>query len=116
MIRLNVAFELIRTAQLRAVYERELIASGARRSPWSPEYDGTGGAGPAPGRPSGTVLDFGRHLGWSIGEIVRVDPGYLIWLEEQREGRPYLAEIDRTLRANGLRRATDPTPERGSRR
>ena len=68
-----------------------------------PESDGTGAAGPPPGRPSGSVLGFGRHLGWTIGEIARTDPGYLVWLEERRDGRPYVAEIDQTLRAVGYR-------------
>ena len=72
--------------------------------------DGTGGAGRPPGRPSGSVLDFGRHIGWSIGEIARVDPGYLVWLEERREGRPYLDEIDATLRAHRVPRG--PTSRR----
>jgi hypothetical protein len=35
-----------------------------------------------------------------------VDPGYLVWLSERREGRPYLAEIDAELRRLGIR--TDP--------
>ena len=55
----------------------------------------------------GSVLDFGRHLGWSIGEIARVDPGYLVWLEGRPEGRPYLAEIDSLLRRTGFRTTTD---------
>lgn len=116
MIRVNAAFELIRTAELRADYDRVQAASGARRPGWAAEYDGTGGAGPPPGRPSGSVLDFGRHAGWSIGEIARVDPGYLVWLEDHREGRPYLDEIDRALRASGYRRPTDPRPEPHRRR
>jgi curved DNA-binding protein CbpA len=70
-----------------------------------PERDGTGGAGPAPGRPSGSVLDFGRHLGWSIGEIARMDPGYLEWLEGRREAAPYLDEIDQVLVQIGFRSA-----------
>ncbi len=70
---------------------------------WFRERDGTGGAGPPPGRPSGSVLRFGRHLNWSIGEIARVDPGYLEWLERRPEGRPYQAEIDETLRRIGFR-------------
>jgi hypothetical protein len=49
------------------------------------------------------VLDFGRHRGWSIGEIARVDPGFLAWLEERREGVPYLAEIDAVLKRIGHR-------------
>ncbi len=74
--------------------------------------DGTGGAGRPPGRPSGSVLTFGRHLGWSIGEIARVDPGYLTWLEERREGRPYLDEIDATLRRIGYREDHVPPPQK----
>ena len=77
---------------------------------WAPERDGTGGAGKPPGRPSGSVLPFGRHIGWSIGEIARVDPGYLVWLEDRTDGRPYLEEIDRTLRQIGFRKAEDPGP------
>jgi curved DNA-binding protein CbpA len=111
MTRVNAAFERIRTAELRAEYDRQLEASGARHPGWAAEYDGTGGAGPPPGRPSGSVLGFGRHTGWSIGEIARADPGYLVWLEDHREGRLYLDEIDRTLRASGFRRPTDPKPE-----
>jgi hypothetical protein len=49
------------------------------------------------------VLSFGRHLGWSIGEIARVDPGYLEWLEHRREGAPYADEIDDTLVRAGFR-------------
>ena len=71
----------------------------------TPERDGTGGAGPPPGRPSGSVLRFGRHLGWSLGEIARVDPGYLEWLEARREGQPYLDEIDELLVGSGFRTA-----------
>ena len=116
MIRVNVAFALIRTREQRLVYNRERHIGGGDRTGWVAEFDGTGGAGPAPGRPSGTVLDFWRHKGWSIGEIARVDPGYLVWLEERREGRPHLDEIDRTLRAVGFRRAADAQPNLGSRR
>ena len=67
------------------------------------ERDGTGGAGLPPGRPSGTVLAFGRHIGWSIGEVARVDPGYLEWLERRPEGRRLAEEIDATLRRIGFR-------------
>lgn len=115
MIRLNAAFDLVRTADRRAAYALEGGAASARRASWAPEFDGTGGAGPAPGRPTGSVLDFGRHLGWSIGEIARVDPGYLLWLEDRREGQPYLEEIDRTLRAVGIRREAEEQPASRSR-
>jgi curved DNA-binding protein CbpA len=123
MMRINAAFDRIRDRKRRArhaVEESEergvtpspaatATAAGTGRThdghrPWSPPRDGTGGAGKPPGRPSGSVLEFGRHVGWSVGEIARVDPGYLVWLEERREGSPYLEEIDRTLRHVGYRR------------
>ena len=115
MIRLNAAFDRIRTAERRATYDRENGLRGAGRSSWAQDFDGTGGAGPPPGRPTGSVLGFGRHVGWSIGEIARVDPGYLLGLEDRREGRPFLDEIDGTLRAVGVRRANEPQPDPGAR-
>jgi curved DNA-binding protein CbpA len=122
MMVINAAFDAIRTAARRAAYDglpdpsstTGSAASGvAHRTPDGsdrfrrrPANDGTGKAGPPPGRPSGSVLDFGRHKGWSMGEIARVDPGYLIWLEDRPEGQPYLLEIDATLRRLGHRPAS----------
>ncbi|MGH2477074.1 MAG: DnaJ domain-containing protein [Candidatus Limnocylindrales bacterium] len=122
MMLINAAFDAIRTPERRAEYDRpdamhertwarrEAEAEQVHRTP---PRDGTGGAGRPPGRPSGSVLDFGRHIGWSLGEIARVDPGYLIWLTEKPQGRPYLAEIDALLRQTGYR--SDPTPAAGRR-
>ncbi len=113
MMRINAAYDAIRTAGRRAEYDgidgpsadasRGVAADDGDRLRSRPDNDGTGKAGPAPGRPSGSVLDFGRHKGWSIGEIARVDPGYLVWLEGRREGRPYLDEIAEILRRTGYR-------------
>ena len=44
------------------------------------------------------MLPFGRHIGWSLGEIARVDPGYLVWLRDRQEGEPYRVEIAQVLR------------------
>ena len=115
MTRVNAAFERLRTPDRRAEYDLEVGRGGVARSPLRQEADGTGAAGSPPGRASGSVLGFGRHLGWSIGEIARVDPGYLVWLEDHREGRPYLDEIDRTLRATGYRVNRDAPPPRDGR-
>jgi curved DNA-binding protein CbpA len=136
MQQLNVAWNLVRDPARRADYDadrREILAeavaagsgtSAAGRSSGAPGRrstrftrqppPGTGSAGPPPGRPSGTVLDFGRFIGWSFGEIARVDPGYLEWLEHKREGRPHLAEIDEILRAADWRR--DPETRHSTRR
>ncbi len=81
---------------------------GDARPTWRMGPNGEGGAGPPPGNPQGTVLGFGRHIGWSIGEIARVDPGYLEWLDKQPQGSRLHEEIDRTLRARGLRMDKEP--------
>jgi curved DNA-binding protein CbpA len=69
--------------------------------------DGLGAAGPPPGRPSGSVLNFGRYSGWSLGEIARRDLEYLEWLDRMPIGRTYRDEIDAMLRASGRRRSAD---------
>ena len=66
--------------------------------------DGEGAAGPPPGRPSGSVLNFGRYAGWSLGEIARTDLGYLEWLDRMTIGRNYREELDGILRTAGRRR------------
>jgi len=57
----------------------------------------TGAAGRPPGRPWGSVLDFGIYAGWSLGEISRRDRCYLAWLRDRADGKRYRAEIDKLL-------------------
>ena len=68
------------------------------------EPDGLGAAGPPPGRPSGSVLNFGRYAGWSLGEIARKDIDYIEWLDRTPIGRPFRDELDALLRKAGRRR------------
>ena len=109
MMRINAAFEAIKTA------DRRKALDGPRWRGRS-ENDGTGGAGPPPGRPSGSVLDFGRHVGWSIGEVARADPGYLVWLLDRREGQRYAAEIEAVLVRLGHRQPTPAAASSGAQR
>jgi curved DNA-binding protein CbpA len=67
--------------------------------------EGEGAAGPPPGKPSGSVLKFGRYAGWSIGEIARSDLEYLEWLDRMAIGRVHRDEIDAVLRSAGRRRS-----------
>src|SRR5450759_4367908 len=70
-------------------------------------------AGPPPGRPSGTVLDFGRYAGWSLGEIARHDLDYLEWLQRYTLGPGLRSEIEVLLaprRGSGAARATSNRP------
>ena len=73
---------------------------GTMRAP-----EGLGAAGPPPGNPSGSVLNFGRYAGWSLGEIARADLEYIEWLDRMTIGRPYREEIDAILRRTGRRRS-----------
>ncbi|MGZ6266659.1 MAG: exodeoxyribonuclease X C-terminal domain-containing protein, partial [Candidatus Limnocylindrales bacterium] len=70
----------------------------------------TNRAGPPPGRPSGTVLDFGRYAGWSLGEIARYDLDYLEWLQRATFGRRLRAEIELLVRQ---RRGASPGSSQG---
>ena len=73
----------------------------------------TGVAGPPPGRPSGPVLDFGIFAGWSLAEIDRRDRGYLAWLRDRPEAKPYREQIDRLLQPAAER---EQAPRDGRRR
>jgi curved DNA-binding protein CbpA len=67
--------------------------------------EGLGAAGPPPGRPSGTVLNFGRYAGWSLGEVARQDIEYIEWLDRAPIGRNYRSELDEILRRSGRRKS-----------
>jgi curved DNA-binding protein CbpA len=67
--------------------------------------DGYGAAGRPPGEPSGSVLNFGRFAGWSLGEVARRDLDYVEWLDRSPIGRQYRDEIDAILRKAGRRKS-----------
>ena len=69
--------------------------------------EGFGAAGPPPGRPSGTVLNFGRYAGWSLGEVARHDIEYIEWLDRAPIGRNYRQEVDEILRKSGRRKSAE---------
>jgi hypothetical protein len=79
---------------------------------YEPDSMRQSGAGPPPGHPSGSVITFGRYVGWSLGEIARRDLEYIEWLDRMPIGRPYRDEIDVILRAAGRRRTAVSEPER----
>ncbi|MEX2183739.1 MAG: J domain-containing protein [Chloroflexota bacterium] len=89
-------------------------AVGGGYDPTMRTADGEGAAGPPPGNPSGSILNFGRYTRWSLGEIARADLEYIEWLDRIPIGRPYREEIDAILRRTGRRRSS--TTEADSRR
>ena len=90
-------------------------SAGGGYEPSMRTADGTGAAGPPPGNPSGSVLTFGRYVGWSLGEIARHDLEYLEWLDRMPIGRSYRDEVDVILRRTGRRRSAqaDAADRRG---
>ena len=57
-----------------------------------------GEAGLPVGPPQGSVVDFGRYSGWTLGQIKRRDPGFLEWLVRAPAGRHLRAEIQQLIR------------------
>ncbi len=51
--------------------------------------DGTG---------AGSVVEFGRYKGWTVGQIKRHDPEFLEWLLRVPAGRQLRDEIETLLR------------------
>jgi curved DNA-binding protein CbpA len=124
MVAINDAWDVLGDPVRRAEYDASRASAGVRGS-WSPqrgpEADSRPAttntaavdpnhAGPPPGNPSGTVLDFGRFSGWSLGEIARIDPGYLEWLQRMTFGRRLRVEIESLLRQPGVHRSPAGNP------
>lgn len=106
---LNEAWDVLKDPERRRAFDATTVAAGAVPADGGPAGAGggsgatrpfwTGAAGPPPGRPSGSVLDFGIFARWSLGEIARRDRGYLVWLRDRPDGQPYVPEINRLLGA-----------------
>ena len=89
------------TAGSRTEAAERPLDTTIRYDPGAPRPADATHAGPPPGRPSGTVLNFGRYNRWSLGEIVRYDKDYLEWLQRSTVGRGLRAEIDALLKPRG---------------
>jgi curved DNA-binding protein CbpA len=87
------------------------VPIGGFSSGVSSRPEGAGAAGAPPGNPSGSVLNFGRYAGWSLGEIARREIEYLEWLDRMPIGRTYQQEIDGILRAKGIRSSIGPADQ-----
>jgi curved DNA-binding protein CbpA len=105
MIELNNAWDVLGDPARRAAYDasraspanRQSVETVARPDAGAQRTPDSSHAGPPPGRPSGTVLDFGRYAGWSLGEIARQDTDYLEWLQRATFGRRLRSEITALL-------------------
>jgi curved DNA-binding protein CbpA len=114
MAALNHAWGILRDAGARAAFDqaradakrkREVRQPEVRQPEVSYEMRAPMPATP-PGKPSGSVLDFGRYAGWSLGQVASCDPEYLEWLARTPVGRTFHREINALLAAQAAAAAT----------
>jgi curved DNA-binding protein CbpA len=100
MAELNRAYAILRDPSARAAHDR------ARRSTIagiSVAASARPAGGPPPSSPSvGSVLNFGRYTGWSLRDLARHDPDYVLWLSRHSSGIRYRTEIYGILRTMGV--------------
>ena len=114
MLEINQAWDVLKDPVKRAAYDAELAQRRDRRNTdklMRKQADVPyGEAGPPPGTPSGTILDFGRYRGWTLGQIARVDRDFLEWLERMPAGRQYQREIAGDPADAGPAKSRGPSP------
>jgi curved DNA-binding protein CbpA len=121
MVAITEAWAILGNAERRAAHDAQAVRTHTRRA-----TDRKSSA-PAPaGAPdrrgqnqaaAGSVIDFGRYSGWTVGALVNHDPEYLEWLARTPIGRRLTNEIETAL----ARRATQaaalrPTSDNRQRR
>ena len=100
MAQLNAAYAILRDERSRAAHDRARRATIAGISVASTVR---GSAEAPPSSPSsGSVLTFGRYAGWSLRDLARRDPDYLLWLSRHSSGIRYRTEIYGILRTMGV--------------
>jgi len=100
MAELNRAYALLRDERARAAYDRSRRVTIAGVSVAATSRPSSAAA-PAVASP-GSVLTFGRYSGWSLRDIARRDPDYLLWLSRHSSGIRYRTEIYSILRTMGV--------------
>lgn len=122
MVAITEAWATLGNAERRAAYDAQVARTHTRRATdrksAPPAPAGTTdrrGQHPA----TGSVIDFGRYAGWTVGTLVNHDPEYLEWLARTPIGRRLTAEIDaalarRAAQAAALRPSVESNKQRRS--
>lgn len=99
MTQLNHAYSLLRDATARANYDRSRRATIAGISVAEMARPRSA---PPPVAAAGSVLSFGRYSGWSLRDVARHDPDYVLWLSRHSSGIRYRTEIYAILGTMGV--------------
>ena len=120
MVAINAAWQILGDPARRAAYDAaasvpmtapvvsptprstDIDVAPAREHGLAPRRREHDGAGTGPG----TVIDFGRYIGWTIGKLAVEDPDYLRWLARTPVGRRLAPEIDSALAGRDLQAQT----------
>lgn len=95
MMAVNRAYEVLRDPERRRQYDRERSTDRVAAIP----VGATRTARPATPRPpsnpmeTSPILDFGRYIGWHVGDLARHDPDYLRWLARHSSGIRFRSAI-----------------------
>jgi curved DNA-binding protein CbpA len=126
MATLNAAWETLRDEGERARFDLHRATEAAHVTQAEPSHEEPRTPAPIPfSRPltsrdhSGTILDYGRYAGFSLGEIAAQDRNYLEWLARTPLGRRLQAEIEVVLASSRpitLRTAVRPRSRLSRRR
>jgi len=100
MAELNRAYALLRDERSRAAHDRSrrttiagiAVSPSARPTSVAPPSVSSGGS----------TLSFGRYTGWSLRDLARRDPDYLLWLSRHSSGIRFRTEIYGILRTMGV--------------
>jgi curved DNA-binding protein CbpA len=96
---LNRAYSFVRDASSRAAFDRGrrmTIAGVSVAATTVPR------SVPPPVAATGSVLAFGRYAGWSLRDLARHDPDYILWLSRHSSGIRYRTEIYSILGTMGV--------------
>ena len=102
MAALNRAYAILRHEQGRAAYDRSHRVTIAGISVAGHATRASSPVPPSASPGQGSVLGFGRYTGWSLRDLARQDPDYLLWLSRHSSGIRYRTEIYGILRTMGV--------------
>ncbi len=99
MAELNRAYAMLRDPAGRSQYDRSRRSTIAGVSVQNMARPASA---PPPRTGDSSVLTFGRYAGWSLRDLARQDPDYILWLSRHSSGIRYRTEIYSILRTMGV--------------